>query len=456
MILPVLVAGMLLSLTACGDGGDYPVRSHVKGSFSVRAEVDSTGDHAGFRVSVLGQRDGDVDTLGTAVTGRDGQFMFEVRAPEPGIYPISVERNGTQLALGEFVAVDGDSVEVSAVFPTGARRLRIVSGENAAWTAYRNAKTQHNYSMAALIGGGDYTPGDLEQVITQTSTVLWNIHGTYEGTIGGDLAKAESVIMLEGWNDSLVVARYPEISPNNASIVELARAARRSLARLEGGEAALSLLRSLQAAADDERKPGIMAEIVIAYADSNRTSEAVETASELRRLFPESPWASWASRATYDLENLQPGMEAPAFALLDKEGVELTSSNQLGRFVILEFFDPLEPLYQRELAARNNIASKIDERLFAYVSVSVQADAAINEAFFEEQEHPGYFVLDGGGLEQQVARDFNINIIPTRVLIDPDGRIVAKYTGPALDDLEADLVSIINSFNQMGAYLEGR
>lgn len=448
LYVPCLATFLLLSVTACGDGGEYPVRSHVSGSFSVRAEVDSSGDHAGFRVTVLGQRDGDVDTLGTAVTGRDGAFSFEVRAPEAGIYPISVERNGAELALGEFVAVDGDSVEVSAVFPLGARRLRIVSGENAAWTAYRNAKTQHNHSMAELVGGRDYTAADLRLVISQTSTVLWNIHGTYDGTIGGTLAKAESVIMLEGWNDSLVVARYPEISPENASIVEVARAARRSVARLQGGEAALQMLRTLRDAAPEERKPGIMAEMVIAYADSNRSIEAVETASELRRLYPESPWAAWASRATYDLENLQPGMEAPAFALVDHEGQELTSSNQLGRFVILEFFDPLEPLFQREIAARDNIAGSIDPRLFGYVSISVQEDSAINEAFVEEQDHPGHFVLGGGGLDQQVAQDFNVNIVPTRFLIDPDGRIVAKYTGPALDDLESDLVAIISSFNE--------
>ena len=456
VFVPALLTGLLLFVTACGENGDYPVRSHVSGSFSVRAEVDSTGDHAGFRVTVLGQRDGDIDTLGTAVTGRDGTFAFEVRAPEAGIYPISVERNGTELTLGEFVAVDGDSVEVSAVFPLGSRRLRIISTENAAWTAYRNAKTLHNHSMAELVGSGNYTSADLKQVISQTSTILWNIHGTYDGTIGGNLAKAESVIMMEGWNDSLVVARYPEISPENASIVEVARAARRSLARLQGGAASMDVLRTLHDAAPVERRPGIMAEMVIAYADSNQTAEAVKTASELRRLYPESPWATWASRATYDLENLQPGMEAPSYSLLDKEGQELTSSNQLGRFVILEFFDPLEPLFQREIAARNNIASKIDPRLFGYISVSVQPDAAINDAFFEEQDHPGHFVLDGGGLDQQVARDFNVNIIPTRFLIDPDGRIVAKYNGPALDDLESDLVAIISSFNDLAERMANR
>lgn len=447
-VLSLLIVGGALLWTGCGSG-DYPVTSKVSGEFSVRAEIDSTGNHAGFRVSVLGQREGDVDTLGTAITDSDGSFAFEVHAPEEGIYPISVERNGTELALGEFVAVDQDTVTVTATFPLGARRLRIVSPENAAWMAYRNAKAQHNLSMAELIGTGQYTTDDMVRVITQTSSVLWNIQNTYDGTIGGNLAKAESIIMLEGWNDSLVVARHPEIGPDNESVVELARAARRSVARLEGGQAAMTLLTSLRDAAPEDKKAGIMAEIVMAYADSSLSAEAVEVASELRRLYPESPWADWAVRATYDLENLQPGMEAPAFDLLDRNGEQLTSSNLMGNFVILEFFDPLEPLYQREFAKRDYLADALPDQLFRYVSVSVQPDTDVNEALFEEQDHPGFFVWSPDGLQSQVARDFNVHVIPTRVLIDPDGRIVSKYTGPALDDLESDLITIINSYNQL-------
>ena len=447
-----LFVASVVSLTACG-GGDYPVESTVSGSFSVRAEIDSTGSYAGFRVSVLGQRDGDVDTLGTALNAEDGSFAFEVRAPEAGIYPISVERNGTELALGEFVAVDQDTVTVSAVFPLGARRLRIVSTENAAWMAYRNAKTQHNQSMAEVIGPGQYTPEMVERIITQTSAILWNIQNTYDGTIGGNLAKAESIIMLEGWNDSLVVARYPSVSSENESVVEVARAARRSLARLEGGSAALDLLTSLMDSVPDDKRAGIMAEMIVAYADSNMSAEAVEVASNLRRDYPDSPWAEWAVRATYDLENLQPGMEVPAFDLIDREGNQLTSSGLMDYFIVLEFYDPLEPIYQREFAKRNYLADALPAQLFRYVSVSVEADEAINEALFEEQDHPGFFVWSADGLAAHVVRDFNVHVIPTRFLIDPDGRLVAKYTGPALDDLESDLISIINSYNQLAEQL---
>jgi cytochrome oxidase Cu insertion factor (SCO1/SenC/PrrC family) len=203
-------------------------------------------------------------------------------------------------------------------------------------------------------------------------------------------------------------------------------------------------------------RAGILAEAVVAYADSNAATEAVEAATELRRNYPDSPWAQWAIRATYDLENLQPGMEAPAFALVDREGQSLTSSSLSGRFVILEFFDPLEPIFQREMAVRDYLAGTIPEALFQYVSVSVEADEAVNQALLEEGARPGRFVFSDEGIEQQIVQDFNVHIMPTRFLIDPDGRIVARYTGPALDDLESDLITIINSVNELADRLPQR
>jgi hypothetical protein len=146
-------------------------------------------------------------------------------------------------------------------------------------------------------------------------------------------------------------------------------------------------------------------------------------------------------------------MEAPAFDVTDREGEQLTSSTLLDNFIILEFFDPLEPIYQREFAKRNYLAGALPDQLFRYVSVSVETDEAINEALFEEQDHPGYFVWSADGMASQIARDFNVHVIPTRFLIDPDGRVVAKYTGPALDDLESDLITIINSYNQLAEQL---
>ena len=441
----------LVWYTGCTSGPKYDTNSHVEGTLTIRAEVDSTGDYSGFRISVLTQTLGDVDTLGTAVTDRSGSFVMSVSAPEAGIYPVIVERAGVSLSVDDMVVVDGDSILVSGAFPVGGRGLRIVSMENSAWTAYTNAKAGHNQQMVSVIRSSGYTAADIGRVTAQTSAVLWSIPTNFPNTIGGNLALAESIVMMEGWSDSTVIARLPQVTFENPSIVEVIRAARRSTARLAGGAAAIALLDKYLERSPVDKRAGIMAEKVIAYADSFLTTEAVATATELKKLYPESSWAAWAGRATYELENLRPGMTAPTYRVVSREGEELTTANMNGKFVILEFFDPNEQIFQREFESRDGITTALDNRLFETISFSVEPDSVINEALFDGTSHPGKFVWLGTGMDAKVVTDFNVQILPTRYLLNPDGIIVAKYSGPSIANLEQDLASIVTGINGLSS-----
>lgn len=437
-------------LVGCGGGTPPGVTSHLEGTLRVRGDVETTGDYRDFILTVVNQLDGNVDTLATATTDSLGTFSMTVHAPEAGIYPLIVERAGQQLALEELVVVDGDSVSVSGTFPLGNRRLIIRSPENAAWAAYRNTRGQHNQQMNALVRGGTYTANELRQLMEQSSTILWSVAGSYPGTMGAKTASAESVIMLEGWNDSLVVSRYQEVPADSPIMVDMIRAVRRSVAREAGQDSALAVIRSYVERADsDEHKAALRSEIVIALADSGQTDLAVREATELRRLHPDSDWAEWASRASYDLENLQPGMPSPAFDLVSREAEPVRLSDLTGTFVILEFYDPMEDGFRRNLPARNALYSALPDELFSKVSVSVEPDSVLNDGMFDEGNHPGTFVYAPDGLASDVARAFNVNVIPTRFLIDPDGNIMAKYVGSSLSGLEQDLVSVINGLNEL-------
>lgn len=443
----LVLIGITIGALGCSSDSTYPVESYVHGTLKVRAEVDSTGNFEGFRISVVTQKQGDVDTLGTAITDKMGAFTMQVHAPESGIYPIVVERAGTNLSVDDIVLVDGDSIQVTGAYPLGGRGLRIVSNENAAWSAYRNAKAGHNQQMVGLLKGTGYSTNDLFRINAQTSTILWSIPNTYPGTIGGNLSLAESIVMMEGWSDSTVVARYPVVPVDNQSIVEVIRAARRSVARVSGLDSSIALIDRYMERVPESKRPGLLAEKVIAYADSFLHSDAIKTAGILKKTYPKSEWAEWANKATYELENLQPGMVAPAFKLVNRAGDELSTSSVKGKFVILEFFDPAEQIYQREFESRNGIAAALDVRAFQYISVSVEPDSVINEALFDEEERPGHFVWLGTGMDAKVIKDFNVQILPTRFLMDPQGQIMAKYTGPSIANLEQDLASVVTGLN---------
>mgnify|MGYP002629382789 CR=1 FL=1 len=436
-----------MAVSGCNSSPKFAVESYVEGTLKVRAEVDSSSNYAGFRISVLSRTDGDVDTLGTAVTDRSGAFSMNVRAAASGVYPMVVERTGYRLSIDDLVVVDGDSARVTGLYPLGPAGLRVVSSENAAWSAYKNAKASHNQQMLSLMRSRAYTPQDVGRITAQTSSVLWSVPSAFPGTIGGELSMAESVVMMEGWSDSTVLARLPLVSATNASIVEVVRAARRSKARIAGQDSALALLDYYLKVTLEAKHPEIMAEKVIAYSDSFQTQDAIRIATELKKKYPDSEWATWAGRATYELENLQPGMNAPAFSVVTRENKNLSTASLKGKFVILEFYDPSEQIFQREFVNRDLIADELDERVFATVSISVEPDSVVNEAIFDGMSHPGHFVWLPTGMESKIVRDFNVQILPTRYLLDPSGQIVTKYTGPGIAKLEEDLASIVTGLN---------
>lgn len=444
-----LLAVSLWAVAACGEP-EPAVRSHVSGRLSVSPAVDSTGNFSNFEVVVVRRFEGDVDTLGVALTDADGRFEMTVVSPEEGVYPLIVSRSGRSLSVDEFVAVDGDTVQVTGTYPLGARRLRIVSPENAAWSAYRNTRRLHDRQLAELLETGEGTPEEISRLVTATSSILWSIPESYPGTIAASLARAESLVMLEGWNDELVLERLPSIEADNRLITDVVRAARRSIARTAGQDSSVHFIRTFVDRVDSpETKASLLAELVVARTDSLQTDLAVEAASELRRRFPESEWAAWASRATYELENLMPGMTAPGFTVVTREGEEISSTEINQGFILLEFYEPLDETFLRELSHRNAIVEALDGRILRAVSMSVDPDSAVNEALFDERDLPGLFSYLPGGRESAVARAYNVNIIPTRYLIDPDGRIVSKYRGPAMNAIEQDLAAVINSLNDL-------
>ncbi|NNF03447.1 MAG: redoxin domain-containing protein [Rhodothermales bacterium] len=373
-----------------------------------------------------------------------------VRSPEEGVYPLIVSRSGRTLSVDEFVAVDGDSVRISGTYPLGARPLRIVSPENAAWSAYRNTRRQHDARVAELLEAGEGTIVRLSEVTMSTASILWSIPDLYPGTIASTLARAESVVMLEGWDDQLALDRVPSIAPDNRLITDVVRAARRSLARTAGQDSSVQFIRSFVEKVDDpDKKAMLMAELVVAYTDSLQTDLAVETASELRRRFPDSEWASWASRATYELENLMPGMTAPGFTIVTRDGERVSSSDINQGFILLEFYEPLDQVFLRELARRNAVIEALDGSILRAVSMSVDPDSAVNEALFDGRDLPGMFSYLPDGRQSAVAQAYNVHVLPTRYLIDPDGRIVSKYRGPAMNAIEQDLAAVINSLEDL-------
>lgn len=416
-----------------------PVQSTFEGTISIRPEVDPSKDYRGFGVLVAQSEDGEPDTLGYAVTDSSGYFSMQVTAPVRGMYGLFISRVGQILASGRIIIADGDSASLVAAFPLNGRTMRIRSLENSAWQAYQNTLAQHERELVELVQSGAYEEEVVSARFSQTTTILWDLQQTFPNSLAGELAAAEAIVMGSGWNDSLTVARMRELSSSNARFTDAARSARHAQARLAGQSAALALLDEVTERAESSaQRAEITSERVLAYMDSSQFDAALAVAKSMQEEFVDTQWATWAERAAYEIRNLLPGMEAPNFAVRDASGDSLSLQDLRGKHVILEFYRPEDDLYQRELPGRNNIFTVLGADQVEIVSISMQPDTLVNEGFFEERVAPGRHVYGG----QDVAQQYNIHVLPTRYVIDPQGNLVNKYVGGTMAALYEYMVGL--------------
>lgn len=442
----VLLAGMVGAWGGCQSSPDT-VQSLLKGRITVDSTADLTPDVGEIRVLVVHPRGRTMDTLGRATTNREGRFETTVTAPERGIYPLLVwgREGNRRLAATPLVVAEGDSARLEATVPLRGRGVDLQSPENNALAGYESAMAHHRRTLLLRVKGEAYDANATVQGIRQTSSVLWGLYEDHSDTYAGQLAGVEALSLLEGENDSLVVARVRSIQPANPRYIDAVQIGRRAAARWKGQEAALALLDSLGGrTASVDQKAGIQAARVRTHIDSLQKDAALSAADNLRARYPDTRWADWADRAGYEMDHLVPGTSAPSLTARTLEGDTLSLARLQGRVVVLEFFEPGTGLYARQLPTRNTLYRALQPDSVAFVSVSVDPDTLVNRAFQTNRSMPGHRVIAPEGRSDALAQAYNVVDTPARFLIDRQGRIVGRYEGAAFLALQDDLVTLMD------------
>lgn len=441
----ILLTGFILFGVGC-QSEESTVQSYVEGTVTVDPSVDTSQNYSGFRVMVAQAQGRTIDTLGHAQTDRDGTFELTVTAPERGIYPLILWGRRGQERLGQirYVVAPGDSGTMNVEVPL-ERPLRVQSPENAGFLAYRNTMAMHREALVQRLQEGDHSSDALLQSIRQTSSILWGLKDTYPGTYASDLSMVESLSLLEGWDDSLVVERARQIEPSNPQYVEAAQVARRASARLYGQDATLDLIDDFEArAATPQQQAGIQALRVRTFMDSLQSEAALSAAQQLQAEFPDTQWAEWADQVMYEAKNLLPGMNAPELEVRTMAGDSLRLSDLWGRPVVLEYYRPDSDQFTRQLASRNALHEATRSDSVAFLSISVDPDTTLNRAFLNSHPFPGRHIIASEGLEGSLARQYNVANVPTRFLIDANGEIVSRYEGSGFLAFQEDLIELVD------------
>lgn len=431
----------VLWLSACApapEQEDLTVQSHVYGEMTATAPDSISGlSLLFFRTGAEGQ----VDTLGYVTPDAEGRFTVDLTAPERGIYAMALLRNGTPIRIDDIALAQGDSIFLPIRLPLTRAPLRPRSTENIAWLAYKNARLLLDEGQNVDLEAPNALD-QLRQVALQTSTILYSMRDNYAGTLAAEIAMAESILLLESIDDTLLVDRALELEPTNVLFVSVGRAVRRAASRVHGQTEALRLVHLLrERATRDEEKAALMSEVVMAHLDSLDGRAARSAAQRLVREHPNSTWVVWADRAQYEAENLMPGMRMPGFDVRTLAGARLTPDSLRGNLTILEFVQTTDPEFRRELAQRDLLFGRLRDEAFRVVTVALDADTLMARAFFSQNNSAHHELIAPRRLEDPFVQAYNIQTLPTRYLIEPDGRILGRHVGPGFFTLQRELLT---------------
>ncbi|MEO0787512.1 MAG: TlpA disulfide reductase family protein, partial [Bacteroidota bacterium] len=138
-----------------------------------------------------------------------------------------------------------------------------------------------------------------------------------------------------------------------------------------------------------------------------------------------------------------PGFEAPELEGQSPEGETIKLSDLRGQYVLLDFWASWCGPCRRENPNVVRVYNEYHERGFEILGVSLDNNADRWKAAIEQDGLSWQHMSDLGGWRSAHARAYGVTSIPETILLDPDGKIVARgLRGPAL---EAKLAEVLGA-----------
>lgn len=127
-----------------------------------------------------------------------------------------------------------------------------------------------------------------------------------------------------------------------------------------------------------------------------------------------------------------PGKQLDGFTLTSLDGKPITVGSS-GKVTVINFWATWCPPCREEMPELNKFAKKYQQSLVFY-AVDIQEDSDKVAEFITKNNYTMTTLLDNDGT---VAKKFRISAIPTTIVIDKDGLIKFRKSGPVtMSELE--------------------
>lgn len=430
MIRSLLTIVLLVTIGACSKAQDYPYLSTITGRITVADSVDASGDFSGFTLSiVVTDSTGRPDTLYSAVTDIEGNFRSQLYVPSQGRYPMTIGRYGNQLATAVVVLGQEDTVKISAEFPSIEQTFLVDSPENEAIRAYDRV-TRSYERVLTFMRAGAVSQDSIPIELMKWSDIYWEMKDLYPGSLASRLGIIESLTILDGLDDSLLVSKVENLQTDENLMRSVTILATSAYARTKGLDATLDYLtrRKNEATQLNNRRYLDMSRVQL-LSDSLRIDDALAEMASFERTYTDEVSKGWASMMVYDLGNLSLGKPMPAFSLEMEGGDMLHSDSLKGSPYVLEIASLRDAVYQEQFAQMQGYFYVYNPAGVNFITLPVEDNIVVVDAFFEERQQLWPLAEAGTWRNGDLFRRLNVTSLPVRFLVDADGNIVRKYVG---------------------------
>lgn len=440
LVLIVVIIGW-----GCSDEPEVK-KTHVAGNFTIDDTLKKSQNYSGIGITIFKKdsANADADTLFHSVTDTSGSFSGTAEFPEKRRYSLLISYDDQNLGKGGIILAEDDSVFITGQLPNIGETMKIDSREHQAMDTFQ--RLGKNFRRVMQLARAGQIKGDtLRQELQKWTDLYWDVYKDKEGTFAAYLSAREAIKILENFDEPEMMSRIRLVDEHDELSDLGATLGKRYIAQNKGLDSALVYLDSLSmmTEASGNAKRIAMEKIKLLY-DSARVDAAQKELDQFKESHPnDESTKEWVESMSYDLNYLSPGDTVPSFDFTSN-GETISNDSLTGKPYILEVTRLSNRLYQQQYDRTVVIHSIYKNFGLQIVTLPLDESQITIDAFFEERVKP-WPVADAQAFNRdELLEKFNVRLVPTRFLVDEDGKIIRKYVGNEFEDVIQGIQKIIN------------
>ncbi|MFN1834343.1 TlpA family protein disulfide reductase [Balneola sp. MJW-20] len=448
----ILTSLLVFALIAVSCSGDSEAENEavLLGEFSIADSVASDSLFGPLSMVIFSQDTASTapDTLSYISIGSDGSFAQTITFPKRAIYNFKILSGSNELVASQILLANNDTLNMSGSIPGLAQNIDLKSGEYEALDILNRVDNQYN-RVVSLISRGAVADSLIGEELNKWANSYWEVYETYPGSFAADLAFLESVKILNIINKEKMFSRIEEELPKEFAIGSALNYGTEYVSNVRGLEGAVSYLDSLEQLTQIDRTKELISRVRISLLyDSAEVKRAKELTDVYEKQYANSEEArQWVKNIRYDLNYLAPGVRAPEFNFITMDGDTLSNESLNGRAFVLEITPLAAGEYQREYDRMIAIHEVYKNYGLEIITVPLDESEVTVEAFYETRGQHWPTAKLGTFDVQELIQEFNIQQVPTWLLVDQNGEVVKKYVRSEIKDIIQGLGTVFSNSN---------